>query len=329
MEFNHNFAQINNLRMHFVEHSTPTKKNIPVVLCHGFPHTWFSWHRQIPSLSNAGCKVLAPDMRGMGKTSVPKDISAYDVDTICRDLTGLLDYLEIDKAVFIGLDFGAFAIYDLALRFPERVIAVIGLENPAAPHNPNKSPLAEYREMGADHFLHINYFCEKVGPADDDLLLRIDEFFPKVFWALSGEGNYFDTFKFPKETHYIDALNDPPSLPWSWINIEEMQVFIEAYRKSGFTGGLNWYRSMDIKWEQRKPYENVSSNIPAYFLGSENDVDFKGFHGDNPINLLRKQFPKLRAVEMVSSSGHLVQLEKAGEVNTALVGLIEDIREEL
>ena len=56
--------------------------------------------------------------------------------------------------------------------------------------------LEEYQEMGANHFLHINYFCETIGRADKDLLERVDEFFPKVFWALSGEGNYFDTFQF-------------------------------------------------------------------------------------------------------------------------------------
>ena len=89
-------------------------------------------------------------------------------------------------------------------------------------------------------------------------------------------------------------------MPWSWLDETELQVFMDSYRRSGFTGGLNWYRSMDLKWKQRKPFENSKSNVPAYFLGSENDVDLKGFHGDDPISLLRKQFPNLRAVEMVS-----------------------------
>ena len=82
---------------------------------------------------------------------------------------------------------------------------------------------------------------------------------------------------------------------------------------------------MDLKWKQRKPFENSKSNVPAYFLGSENDVDLKGFH--DPISLLRKHFPNLRAVEMVSKAGHLVQLEKSDEVNASLVNFIRDIKE--
>ena len=114
--------------MHFVEDDLPRKGFLPVILCHCFPHTGLVGNRQIPALSDAGCKVIAPDMRGMGETSAPDDIDAYDVNTICKDLIGLLDHLEIEKAVFVGLDFGAFAIYDLALRFPERVVAVMALK---------------------------------------------------------------------------------------------------------------------------------------------------------------------------------------------------------
>ena len=95
-----------------------------------------------------------------------------------------------------------------------------------------------------------------------------------------------------------------------------------------FTGGLNWYRSMDLKWKQRKPLRTLKVMFQHIF-SSENDVDLKGFHGEDPISLLRKQFPNLRAVEMVSKAGHLVQLEKSDEVNASLVNFIRDIQENL
>ena len=132
------------MRMHYVEQGA----GAPVVFCHGFPGLWFSWHRQLPALAEAGWRVLAPDMRGMGQTEAPSAPEAYGVDEITADLVGLLDHCQEEKAVFIGIDFGAFAIQDLALRHPQRVAAIICLENPAAPHNPDKPPLAEYREMG-------------------------------------------------------------------------------------------------------------------------------------------------------------------------------------
>jgi len=318
----HHQAEINSITMHYVEQGT----GLPIVLCHGFPHSWYSWHRQIPALVEAGCHVIAPDMRGMGLSAAPEDPQAYNVETICADLIGLLDHLGLTQAVFAGLDFGAFAAHDLAMRYPEKVKALIMLENPAPPHNPDISPLTEYKEMGKDHFLHINYFCDTPGVADADMLARVDAFFPKVFWALSAGGNYFDTFNHPIGTHYIDALNLAPPLDWDWLSAEEMQVFIDTYKQSGFTGGLNWYRSMDIKWQERQATYHQTSPVPAYFLGSEEDVDLKGFHGDDPIRLLKRQFPDLRRVDMVSTAGHLVQLEKSDEVNAVLKSFIADIK---
>ncbi|TDG12115.1 alpha/beta hydrolase [Seongchinamella unica] len=320
MNWTHHTAAINGIRVHYVEQGS----GMPVVLCHGFPHLWFSWHRQISALASAGYRVIAPDMRGMGQTDAPGEPEAYDIDHITGDLLGLLDHLKIERAVFAGLDFGAFAIYDLALRHPQRVRAVIGLENPAAPHNPGESPLTEYRRMGEQHFLHIEYF--RVPPrADRELAAEPRRFLHKVFHTLSGAGNYFDCFKHPPGTSYIDAMEEPPALPWPWLSELELEFFVSEYSRSGFTGGLNWYRSMDIKWAQRKPYEVVQSEVPAYFLGSEHDVDLEGFHGDDPISQMRAIFPDLRQVRMIPGAGHMVQLEASDAVNRILLEYLEEI----
>ena len=320
MNWTHHHAPINGIDMHFVEQG----QGPAVVLCHGFPHLWFSWHRQITALAAAGYRVIAPDMRGMGQTEAPAAPQAYDIPHITGDLLGLLDYVGEDQAVFAGLDFGAFAIYDLALRQPERVRAVIGLENPAAPHNPDISPLTEYREMGEKHFLHIEYF--RVPPrADRELAAEPRRFLHKVFHTLSGAGNYFDVFKYPPGASYIEAMAEPPPLPWPWLSELEMEYFVSQYSRSGFTGGLNWYRSFDLKWEQRKPYEGVESTVPAYFLGSEHDVDLEGFHGDDPISLMRAIFPDLRDVRMIPGAGHMVQLEASDAVNEILLDYLLNI----
>ncbi|RLQ21636.1 alpha/beta fold hydrolase [Seongchinamella sediminis] len=320
MNWTHHTATINGIRMHYVEEG----EGMPVVLCHGFPHIWFSWHRQISALARAGYRVIAPDMRGMGQTEAPAEPEAYDIDHISGDLLGLVDHLEIEQAVFAGLDFGAFAIYDLALRHPERVRAVIGLENPAAPHNPEESPLTEYRRIGEQHFLHIEYFREPPR-ADRELAAEPRRFLHKVFHTLSGAGNYFDCFQHPPGTSYIDAMAEPPALPWPWLSELELEFFVSEYSRSGFTGGLNWYRAMDLKWAQRKPYEGVQSDVPAYFLGSEHDVDLEGFHGDDPISQMRAIFPDLRQLRMIPGAGHMVQLEASDAVNRILLDYLAEI----
>ncbi|HUH39000.1 MAG TPA: alpha/beta hydrolase, partial [Spongiibacteraceae bacterium] len=116
-----------------------------------------------------------------------------------------------------------------------------------------------------------------------------------------------------------DALPTPPPLPWPWLSELEMEFFVSEYSRSGFTGGLNWYRSMDIKWRERKPFEGKTSPVPAFFIGSENDCDLEGFHGDHPIALMRAQFPDLRAVDMIPGAGHLVQLECSDEITRLLL----------
>ena len=324
IEWSHRHANINGINMHYVEQGT----GVPVILCHGFPHLWFSWRHQIPALADAGWRVIAPDMRGMGQTDAPAGVEAYGVEPIVDDLLGLLDHLGERRAVFVGLDFGAFAVYDLAMRAPERVIAVIGLENPAAPHNPDVPPLTEYAEMAKHHFLHIDYFREP-GPADRALNAAPREFLNKVFYALSGDYEMAKVFRHPPGTTYLDALPEPPPLPWPWMSDLEMEYFVSEYSRTGFTGGLNYYRSMDIKWAQRKPFEGVQSPVPAFFIGSEHDIDLEAFHGDDPISLMRAQFPDLREVAMIPAAGHMVQMERPGEVNTHLLRFLESLRAEI
>lgn len=319
-ELTHHEATINGINIHFVQQG----EGPPIVLCHGFPHTWYSWHRQIPALAAAGYRVIALDMRGMGSTDAPVDADAYGVPQITGDLCGLLDYLGIEQAVFAGLDFGAFAIYDLAMLHPERVTAVIGLENPAAPHTPGTPPLTEYAAIAKNNFLHIEYFREP-GIAEADLNANTREFLHKVYYALSGAFDFGEVLAQPPGISYRQALPTPPPLPWPWLDDHDLDIFTAAYTKSGFTGGLNWYRSMDIKWAQRTPLENCSSDVPAYFIGSANDVDLEHFHGDSPIDKMRKQFPRLQRVEMIADAGHMVQLEAAEQVNDLMIDYLGEI----
>lgn len=310
----HRHARINGIHTHWVEQG----QGVPVILYHGFPHLWFSWRHQIPAIAQAGWRAVAPDMRGMGQSEAPPDPGAYGIDHVVGDLLGLLDAIGAERAVFAGLDFGAFTVYDLALRAPERVIAVIGLENPPAPHDPNVPPLAEYAAMAQKHFVHIDYFVPP-GPADAALNARPREFLTKVFWALSGEYHYLDVWKHPPGTAYLDALPEAPPLPWSWLTELEMEFYVCEYSRSGFTGGLNWYRSMDLRWAQRQPFQGASSPVPAFFIGSERDCDLEGFQGPDPIALMRAQFPDLREVVMIAGAGHLVQMERPREVNELML----------
>ena len=316
-EWMHRRARINGIDMHYVEQG----QGPLIVLCHGFPHLWLSWRHQIPALVAAGWRVVAPDMRGMGQTDAPADYRAYDVPHTVGDLTGLLDHLGEREAVFAGLDFGVFAIFDLAYTAPERVRAIIALENPSWPDRSEISPLAEAAEWARHHFVHIEYFREP-GPADAALDAAPREFLQKIFYALSGDYHYLDVWKHPPGVAYLDALPQAPPLPWSWLREWELEWYVSEYSRSGFTGGLNWYRAMDLRWEQRRAWRGIPNSRPFFFIGSENDVDLEAWHGADPLGQIRQQYSDVRRIEMLPHAGHMIQLERAGDVARLMVEFV-------
>lgn len=320
-EWRHVHARVNDIGMHYVE----LGEGPVIVLCHGFPHLWLSWWRQIKPLADAGWRVVVPDMRGMGQTEAPEDPAAYDMHHTAGDLAALLDHLGVEQAVFAGLDYGIFAIYDLCFLHPERVRAVIGLENPAWPDRPDISPLNEAREWAKNHFVHIEYFIEP-GRADAHLAAAPRDFLTNVFYALSGDYHYLDVWKHPVGSTYLEALPQAPPLPWKWLSEWEMDWYVSEYSRTGFTGGLNWYRAMDMRWEQRRPYRGLKNPAPFYFIGSENDVDLEAWHGDDPIAQIHHQYEEVRRIEMLPHAGHMVQLERSDDVTRLMLEFVEDIK---
>ena len=120
------FAETNGIRMGFYE-AGPKTDAPPVVLCHGWPEIAFSWRHQIKALAAAGIRVIAPDQRGYGATDRPEAVEAYDIEHLTGDLVGLLDHLKIDKAIFVGHDWGGFIVWQMPLRHIDRVAGVVGV----------------------------------------------------------------------------------------------------------------------------------------------------------------------------------------------------------
>ncbi|MBE9376159.1 alpha/beta hydrolase [Saccharopolyspora sp. HNM0983] len=314
-DWTHRYARINGLDVHYVEQGTGPL----VVLLHGFPHLWFSWRHQIGPIAEAGYRVVAPDLRGMGGTSGPTEVREYDVDRIVADLIGLLDHLGEQRAVFSGLDFGLFAAYDLAQHHPDRMRAIIGLENPFFTPD-DTPPLTRAARHARKRFNHIHYFQQPGADADLDAAPR--EFLRKVFYALSSDYHYLDVWKKPPGTGYLDALPETPALPWSWLTELELEFYVAAYSRSGFTGGLNWYRAMDLCWQYRRSYADRKNPVPFFFLGSTEDVDLQAWHGQDPLNQLRHHHADLREVRMLDHAGHMMQLEKPAQTTAAMLDFL-------
>src|SRR5262245_27821056 len=125
-EIVHRFVEANGLRMHLAEQGAGPL----VILCHGFPESWYSWRHQLAALAAAGFHAVAPDMRGYGETDRPEAIDQYTIPHLVGDMIGLLDALGARVAVIAGHDWGAPVAWHAALMRPDRFRAVVGLSVP-------------------------------------------------------------------------------------------------------------------------------------------------------------------------------------------------------
>jgi pimeloyl-ACP methyl ester carboxylesterase len=256
-----------------------------VVLCHGFPELAFSWRHQVPALTAAGFRVVAPDMRGYGGSSVPAEVEAYDVVELCGDLCGLLDALGEESAVFVGHDWGAAVVWQLAILHPRRVRAVAGMSVPFVPRAPALPLPIMRRHLGEDFYI---VWFQQPGVADEALARDVRRTLTskKVWtaqWAQEG---------------------GPPSPPPSWLSEQELAVYVEAFERTGFTGGLNWYRNIDRNWELTEPFADSLVEQPAMFLTGERD----GVRQFMPAEAMRGRVTDLREEVVVP-----------GAVNAALL----------
>lgn len=330
----HIHVEANGIRLHAVlEGDGPT-----VLFCHGFPGLWYSWRNQIPAVAAAGFRVIAVDMRGYGRSDRPLPASEYGNQKIVGDLTGLLDALDIERAFFVGHDFGAQACWAAALHAPERVIGVVSIavpygvgfarnERPAGTPRPRRRrPSETYAEIAEQHFLHLHYF-QRVGVAEAELGARPRVFLERIHWALSARGSLLDFRSFPSEgTGYLDVLADPPEpLPWPWLTEADLDYLVDEYMQAGpetaFIGGLNSYRAMDLNWEHDPDYGRVRIDAPALFVCGEQDPVLR-LVTPKSLETMPDRVPNLRGKLLVGDAGHFAQQEQPDVVNEALIGFL-------
>jgi pimeloyl-ACP methyl ester carboxylesterase len=273
-----------------------------VVLCHGFPELAFSWRKQIPVLAGAGFRVLAPDMRGFGRSSAPQAVEAYDVVTLCGDMTGLLDALGEEQAIFAGHDWGANLVWQLAALHPERVRAVAGLSVPFVPRAPAPPLEIMRRHLGEDFYI---VWFQEPGVADAALARDVRRTLTTkrqwtAQWAVKDDG----------------LLEPPP-----WLSEQELTVYVEAFERTGFTGGLNWYRNIDRNWELTADVAGRRVEQPALFLTGERDP-VRLFM---PAEAMHGWVTGLRAEIVVPGAGHWVQQQDPAAVNEALLGFLAEL----
>lgn len=293
----------------------------PVVLCHGFPELGYSWRHQLGALADAGYRVIVPDQRGYGRTSRPSEVAAYDIHHLTGDLLGLLDHLGEEQAVFVGHDWGSIVVWNLALLAPERVRAVVGMSVPFIRRS-QRPPTQLLEELFGDTWFYMLYFQEH-GVADADLGNDPETAMRRFLCAIDGNVAGRDTSALagPRDGRgMVERLPEPERIP-DWLSLEELKHYVAEFSRTGFTGGLNWYRNLDRNWEITPELAEARVQPPALFIGGVADPVVKM----TPPEGMRPYVPDLRGEVMIDGAGHWVQQEKPDEVNGALLDFLTDL----
>ncbi len=282
-----------------------------VLLLHGFPELAYSWRHQIPAIVEAGFRVIAPDQRGYGGSEAPEDSQSYSVKSLVADAVGVLDALDIDQAVWVGHDWGSMPAWYSGVYAPSRVRGMASLCTPY--FIPGETDLLEaYDELrGVKHYMRT--FQE---PGVGEALLERDV--EATFRALlRGRGYTMDEFEAaPPEVQEVPAgvfVGDPQLFGPELLTDEELAVYVDTYTRTGFRGGLNWYRALHKDWEEGLGHDFVVDK-PALMVSAGDDWFFPRGATDGMEELL----PQV-VKHVIPDAGHWLQQERPDEVNAILV----------
>jgi pimeloyl-ACP methyl ester carboxylesterase len=307
---------VNGVELHVVEEG----EGFPVVFAHGFPELSYSWRHQLPATAAAGYRAVAPDQRGYGRSSRPEAVEDYDIEHLTGDLLALLDDMGEERAVFVGHDWGSMVVWQLALRAPERVAGVVGMSVPFVPRGP-VSPVTAMRNVFGDAFFYILYFQEP-GVADADLGADPATTMRRFLAGLRrpSDGDVDPTFFANDGRGMVERMPEPESLP-GWLSQEELDHYAAEFGRTGFTGGINWYRNFDRNWERSAHLDGAKVEVPSLFVGGADDPVLVM----SPPAIQEGWLTDHRGDVIVADAGHWVQQEKPDEVNAALLRFIDSL----
>jgi pimeloyl-ACP methyl ester carboxylesterase len=300
-------AQTNGITMEYFEEGEGT----PVLLLHGFPEHPYSWRNQVPAVVDAGFRAIVPSQRGFGGTDAPEDPQSYSVKNLVADLTGLLDGLGIERAVWFGHDWGSMPAWYSGVFAPDRVLGLGSLCTPYFTWESDKDMIETYDELrGPNHYMRT---FQEPGVGEEILGSDVEHTFRSMLRGRGLTREQFDAA--PKEVQEVPAgvfVGDPQLFGEPIVDDAELQFYVDVYSRTGFTGGLNWYRALRRDYEEAQGSDYVI-NRPALMISAEDDWFFPAGSTDGLDALL----PQIENHE-VPDAGHWLQQEKPAEVNALL-----------
>lgn len=315
----HRFVEANGIRVHVAEQG----EGPLVVLLHGFPESWYSWRHQLPALAAAGYHAVAPDLRGYGQTDRPEGVEKYSQLHLVGDVIALLDALGEEQAVLVAHDFGTSVAWNTAQLRPDRVRGVVALSVPYLPRGPVSALAGLTQALGPGFYMN---YLQEPGVAEAELERDPRESILRFFnWGF-GDSPQADgpTLPVVPEGGTLFDLMPKAESP-AWLTEADIEFYTAEYARTGFTGGLNWWRTIDLSWELTAPFQGAPLTPPALYVHGDRDgsVTLPGM--DQLIANLAYLVPNLKRTVVLPGTGHWTQQERPEEVNAELVKFLADL----
>ncbi|XP_071488540.1 bifunctional epoxide hydrolase 2-like [Diadema antillarum] len=295
------------VKFHYVDMGTGP----PVILCHGFPESWYEWKTQIPALVGAGFRVIALDMKGYGQSSNPPEIEEYSQERMCKDMAEFMDALCLPQATLIGHDWGGALVWTFAMHYADRVSHVAGICTPMMPPNNKSSPLERIKK-DPGVFDYQLYFQEP-GVAEAELEANLEKFVKTFFRRPQERDPAFSVADVRKRGGLLVGVKDDITLS-SILTEEDLEYYVKQMKTSGLRGMLNWYRNIEQNWKYNHRAMGRKLYMPALMVtcGLDRVLSPAMSKAMEPwvVNLSRGH---------IEDSGHWAALEKPRELNKILV----------
>jgi soluble epoxide hydrolase/lipid-phosphate phosphatase len=306
---------------------------VPVVLVHGWPHLAIMWREQAAALAARGFRVIAPDLRGCGSSTVHKSLEAYAQREIVRDMIELADALRIERAVWMGHDWGAIVVSNLARHHPDCCLAVGGISQPfntleqgataliplinRSIYPAERFPYGQFEYMPFYHeqFAHAQRGFEGDLSATFRALMRsgvsAEEGKPFMSAFVRQNGGWFGP----------DGQSAPDlPLDTSVMSEVDLEAYVEAYRKTGFFGIDAFYMN-DAANGVYYAQAPAQLELPVLFITGQSDYVCDTEHSDLA-RPMRERCADLTYV--VLEAGHWLPQEAPEACSSAILAWLSD-----
>jgi len=325
----------NGLAMHVLEAGNP--RDPCLLLLHGFPEIAYSWRKVMPALAAAGFHVVAPDQRGYGRTTgwdaaYDGDVDSFRLLNLVRDTQGLVSALGHESvAAVVGHDFGASVAAYCALVHPEMFRSAVLMSAPfGGPPTPDIS--AELAALPRPRKHYQWYYSTR--RANDDMrhcAQGVHAFLRAYFHYKSADWKGNRPFRLAAwsadelakmPTYYIMDLDktmaetvapEMPPGPSPWLTENELAVYSAAYERTGFQGGLQWYRCRTEGRNKDLDAFGRTIDVPSAFIAGASDWGIYQVPG--AIEAMQERACTcMRGCHLIEGAGHWVQQERPEEV---------------